>query len=517
MEQTYNIFIIDDEVLVTSSLKALLNLEGYDDVFAFNNPSEALIALKDIKPDVIVSDFIMPEMNGLQFLAEAKKLHPDTSMMLLTGYADKENAIRAINEVGLYKYIEKPWDNDDLIINIKNAIERSHLVGDLKEKIIQLEAANKKLHVYSTSLEDLVAQRTLDLKESNSKLNAVISNCADGIIIFSRSGHVTSVNPACEDLFGLSDFLLYSKTIRELFVSEKEIDFSSVLSKKEDQLLRDLYLINFVNESRLPIEFSFACIQADVPAEDRYVCVIRDVSVQKEMERLRDDFIATLTHDLRTPLLAAIQTLQFFLDGSLGALEDKQTLLLQTMRKSNQDMLGLVNALLEVYKYESGKLHLVKSIFSVNDLIDRCCDEVMPLILNKQMVLNKDLASTLDIEISADKNELRRVIMNFLGNAISYTQEGGQIDVKATSQGSDVIFSVKDNGIGIDKLDVPKLFKRFSQGTTQKRSASTGLGLYLSKQIIEAHGGKIWLESDKGKGSEFSFLLLDSVIVKDRV
>ena len=93
-----------------------------------------------------------------------------------------------------------------------------------------------------------------------------------------------------------------------------------------------------------------------------------------------------------------------------------------------------------------------------------------------------------------------------MGNAVKYTQEGGKIEIKAEIDGKDLRFAIKDNGEGIYKQDIPKLFKRFSQGTQEKRSISTGLGLYLSKQIIDAHGGKIWLESDKGKGSEFFFV-----------
>ena len=134
MQLPYKILVLDDDKLVTSSLKSLLMLEGFTDVVYFNSPNSAVEYLKDNQRDVIISDFMMPEMNGLEFLSEAKKMYPNSSMILLTGYADKENAIKAINEVGLYKYIEKPWDNDELIINIKNAYERTHLVSELEQK-----------------------------------------------------------------------------------------------------------------------------------------------------------------------------------------------------------------------------------------------------------------------------------------------------------------------------------------------------------------------------------------------
>ena len=234
------------------------------------------------------------------------------------------------------------------------------------------------------------------------------------------------------------------------------------------------------------------------------------------MDRLREDFIATLTHDLRTPSVAAIQTLEYFLNGKLGELTDKQKMLLETMKKSNEDMLGLVNTLLEVYKYEAGRLKLVKTSFFFDDLINECINQVMPIVNSKNQTLVKNLSNLENINIYADRNEIRRVIINLLGNAIKYTQNNGNIEVNVYVEDNDLHFSVKDNGEGIYKQDIPKLFKRFSQGTQEKRSISTGLGLYLSKQIIDAHGGKIWLESDKGKGSEFFFLLLNVVINKEK-
>ena len=116
-----------------------------------------------------------------------------------------------------------------------------------------------------------------------------------------------------------------------------------------------------------------------------------------------------------------------------------------------------------------------------------------------------------NLHICADKAEIKRVIINLCGNAVNYTNKGGEIVITAKAQPNDFIFSVADNGNGIPKEDIPKLFSRFSQGTNRQRSTGTGLGLYLSRQIIEAHGGKIWIDSKLNKGSEFSFLLTDVV------
>ena len=115
------------------------------------------------------------------------------------------------------------------------------------------------------------------------------------------------------------------------------------------------------------------------------------------------------------------------------------------------------------------------------------------------------------LKINADKTELRRVICNLCGNAINYTQQSGKVSLIIKAEGNDLIFSVSDNGSGIPQEDIPNLFQRFSQGTSTKRSTGTGLGLYLSRQIIEAHNGKIWLDTMLNKGSEFSFLLTDVI------
>lgn len=513
MIKSSKIVVVDDDKIVTSALKTLLRIEGFTNTHYYNDPIEAVEFLKLNKPDLIISDFLMPEMNGLEFLSAAKKLYPEISMILLTGYADKENAIKAINEVGLYKYIEKPWDNDDLIMNIRNGIERSHILSQLRDKIGELEVAKGQLEVYSHGLEEKVAEKTLDLRKSNSKLSGIINYCADGIIIIDENGKIEQANPSCENMIGLSEETLKNMNFANVTYSEQKKDFKEALKEKSEVFLRDCYILNSISDKKIPVEISLAAISSEENEKvKKFVGVIRDVRVQKEMERLRDDFIATLTHDLRTPLLAAIQTLKFFLDGSLGDVQEKQKVLLSTMQRSNVDLLGLVNALLEVYKYEAGKLTLCKSNFVLKDLVSQCFAELEPLAKNKDLEFNLVFNPESSMIISADRGEIRRVITNLCGNAINYTKNGGKIDIEVKEQLGDIIFSVTDNGNGIPAEDIPQLFKRFSQGTSKKRSTGTGLGLYLSRQIIEAHDGKIWLESRLNKGSEFSFLLTGVVV-----
>lgn len=512
MYKSKKIVVVDDDNIVLSTLKMLLEIEGFENVEYFSSPKEALEYLHANMPDLILSDFMMPEMNGFEFLSEAKKLYKDVSMILLTGYADKENAIKAINEVGIYKYIEKPWDNEDLLINIRNGIERSNLISELNNKIEELSQAKAQLEKYSHSLEEIVMQKTADLVESNTKLSAIINHCADGIVIISSEAKIVQANPAFENLTGLDMHLLEDKDFKSLLEKE-EHKISKTINENKEVLIRDVAIKNCINGKNIPVEINFAPISTDNNTQNNYVGVVRNVSLQKEMDRLRDDFIATLTHDLRTPLLAAIQTLQFFLDGSLGEIEERQKTLLDTMKKSNEDMLGLVNALLEVYKYESGKLNLCKTTFSLDSFIKDCIAQIKPLADKKNITIKTQYDENTDL--TADRNEMRRVLLNLCGNALNHTQENGEIEISASNQEEDLILNVKDNGTGIPKEDISKLFKRFSQGTSKKRSAGTGLGLYLSRQIIEAHNGKIWAESEVNKGSVFSFMLPKSLKTKD--
>ena len=149
--ETPVIAIVDDEEMVLTSLRSFLLLETDYDVETFSSPQSAISALSEKPVDLVISDYLMPGMNGIEFLLEVKRLHPFATRILLTGYADKENAIKAINEVGLYQYVEKPWNNDDLKITIQNGLERRFLMEKLEQKIREVQNVQQ-------SLQDIQAQ-----------------------------------------------------------------------------------------------------------------------------------------------------------------------------------------------------------------------------------------------------------------------------------------------------------------------------------------------------------------------
>ena len=146
-DSVYNetIVLVDDEEMVLTSIDSFLNLETDYNVVTFTSPKEALKYIGNNTVDLVVSDYVMPEMDGIAFLARVREIKPEIPRIILTGYADKENAIKAINEVGLFQYIEKPWDNDDLKIVIRNGIEKQQLLRRLQEKMIEIDKAHSEL------------------------------------------------------------------------------------------------------------------------------------------------------------------------------------------------------------------------------------------------------------------------------------------------------------------------------------------------------------------------------------
>lgn len=505
-ENVKRLILVDDEEMVISSIKNYLMLETDYEILTFNKPKKALEALKNTSISLAISDFLMPEMDGIEFLNEVKKLYPNATLILLTGYADKENAIKAINDIGIYKYIEKPWDNEILKITIDNAFERTNLIIKLEKKVDELNQAKAELKSYNEKLELVVRQRTEALRFINAELEAIIESSADCILTLNENFILTSSNTALEILIGCKQENIIGKLLTEVITIN---DIPDLTSKKikTPLLCSNCSIYNVELEKLIPVELHIAPIVTDEHCSTNdYVIVARDITAQKEAERLREDFIATLTHDLRTPLHASIQTLNFFLDKTLGDLNDKQVKYLDTMRTSNNDMLGLVNALLKVYKYESGESSLVKSNFNIIELIEQCTNEIKSLVAKKNQVLQEEL-NEVEIIINADKNEIKRVLANFIGNAINYTPVNGKIYVRTRVDKHNVYVTVSDTGRGIPESDLGKLFQRFSQGTTKQRSSGTGLGLYLSRQIIEAHNGKVWVNSTENEGSTFGFSL----------
>jgi two-component system, sensor histidine kinase and response regulator len=227
------------------------------------------------------------------------------------------------------------------------------------------------------------------------------------------------------------------------------------------------------------------------------------IDERDQMANLRADFVSRFTHDLRIPLVASNRVLKLLLEGRFCEVSPQLQEIIDTMIGSNQDLLEMVNTLLEVYRHEAGCKTLKISACNIQELVSEVSQELTPLAEEKGLAININIGETTST-VMGDRVELRRVLTNILGNAIKFTDKGS-VDINCHLTPVDVTIDIQDTGPGISKQDQGILFERFRQGKHQR--SGSGLGLYLSRCIIEAHQGTIDVTSEPGQGSTFTIRL----------
>lgn len=242
------------------------------------------------------------------------------------------------------------------------------------------------------------------------------------------------------------------------------------------------------------------------------IAIFSNVSDRVRLQQQREDFVATLTHDLKTPILAANRAVKLLMDGDFGEVSEQQNKILETIHQSNEAMYKMVQTLLDVYRYDSGAKKLNLQPQDLNLCIKQLVDELMPLANSKSVTLVAP-STKASINVGCDQEEIRRVLQNLVDNSLKFTPNGGTISIDVQQNESITTVSISDTGKGISDEDKPKLFQRFWQAASSGRYyASTGLGLYLCKKIVEHHGGRIWCESELGQGSKFTFTIANKGI-----
>ena len=220
-------------------------------------------------------------------------------------------------------------------------------------------------------------------------------------------------------------------------------------------------------------------------------------------DKIKNEFLASVSHELRTPLNAIIGFSDILTSQVYGDLNDKQIAYVKDIQIAGIQLLGMVNEILDISKIEANAIKLVKRYFEVSRPVIETCNILMPLIKNKNINLSYHIDK--DIDIFADYQKIQQVLYNLLSNAIKYTPDKGSIVITVTNTAKKVKFSIKDSGIGIDKKDQKRIFGKFVQleDAFYKKETSTGLGLTITKQLVEMHKGTIKIISEKGKGAEF--------------
>lgn len=336
-------------------------------------------------------------------------------------------------------------------------------------------------------------------------------------ILFEKQRAETVINSLKDASIGVDNkgTILFANQQALQLLSLKEHDIVGLLTKeveKRNDLFR--FLVNEQTNTPFKIvvdnrENYFTKEIMDIEQQGSKagtVIVLKNITPFKELDTAKTNFMATISHELKTPLASSDFSLKLLEDERTGSLNNEQKELVQSLKDDNRRLLKILSELLDLSQVESGRLQLNMQQFSPYTIIEKAEQFVLNAARNKNVSIKKDIAGNLPL-INADEEKLIWVLNNFLTNAIKHSYESSTIEISVKQAGATIVFSVKDNGKGIEEKYLPRLFDRYFKvpGTSEK--SGTGLGLAISKEFIEAHGGKIDVVSSFGGGSTFSFTL----------
>lgn len=362
---------------------------------------------------------------------------------------------------------------------------RTDEIGQLEQAFNQLAA---QLH---TQIEEL--------KSEQGKLAAVLAHMTDGILIIDETGGVQLINPAAEQLFSLTAENALGRTLAEVTRQHQLVDLWRQCQTTAAQQSTTMEL----SPDRLFIQAIATPLPKAMPGGT--LLVLQNLTRLRRLEMVRRDFISNVSHELRTPL-ASLKALTETLMG--GALEDPPAArrFLLRMEHEIDNLTQLVQELLELSRIESRQVPLEKHSIAPCDLLSPAVERMQLQAERAGLTLRLDCPPDLPA-VLVDPGRMQQVLINLIHNAIKFTSPGGAVVVSTYLEGSRVIFSIKDTGVGIDPEALPRIFERFYKADRARSGGGTGLGLSIARHLVEAHGGRIWAESAPGKGSTFYFSL----------
>ena len=340
-----------------------------------------------------------------------------------------------------------------------------------------------------------------------SKLNEVLSSIMDGIIALDFNKNVVLINKAGEEITGFRQEETIGHPIDKLihlYADTEEVVSKTYCQQPFNQVIK--LIGKDGKQSKLVV--STAKLDSSVPTNVHCILILHDIAREEELEQMRLDFVSMASHELRTPLTSIIGYLSVFVEENKDKVEKGEIDLLQKSLISAKQLLILVQNLLSVNKIEREQMSVVSQPLDFIPIITKAVEDLKSQAVQKNVILNFDPPNNVP-KILADPIRAPEVITNLVANAINYTNPGGKVDVSIQVSPTDLTTIVADSGIGVPKEAISHLFNKFFRvsNTAQQASKGTGLGLYISKSIIEKLGGKIWVESELGKGSKFSFSL----------
>lgn len=471
--QNSQILVVDDIAANIELLKEVLKPFGMNPT-CFTDPAKALNSINRQKFDLIILDIMMPYMTGFEFAEKLKESQYNctTPIIFISALDEKESKLKGYN-LGSYAYIEKPFDMQTT---------RAQIYNILKIKKLQDSLFNEK-----------------------EKLDNIFKFSDSEIILTDRNFSIISHS---------------NRYITEL--PEKNKNFIDLINKiNPEQIISNILNFQSIPEQNLSlkIQFNNISLQREIPADmniskiftentilNGYLIIIRDISQEIAIQNQKETFIATLTHDLKTPVRAQIRALELILENKFGVIENDLRDILNEVLSSCKFMQYMTDNLLTKYKSDNDQLNIVKEKNSLYELIKNNSENLRYLIEQKNQKIN--ILYNTDIkELEFDPHEIERVLNNLIINASEYTHENGEITINVDEKDNFLRISISDNGWGIPQEDMGKIFDEYITSAKKFRKVGYGLGLYICKRIIEEHKGQIYVNSEVGRGSEFIFTL----------
>jgi len=360
------------------------------------------------------------------------------------------------------------------------------------------------------TLDQAFHKMATELKEAYRRQGAIVDNAQDVICSLDRNGTFVEINPACEELLGYASEELEGKRFIDLVADQNRtlaLNFFKELREGKEQKPQEIILLKRNDDQADGFKEIDALWSAHWSEEEEsFFCVIHDITDRRQAERMKQEVVSMVTHDLRTPITTVQNFLEFLEDGFYGQVNERGSKYLYLAQRNSERMMTLINDLLDIEKIKSGMMELELADLPLTRSFTLCKE--LQTSWAEQLGVQLDFHQT-DIVVRADEDRLGRVLSNLVSNALKFSPRGATVSVWAERRGSTVYIVVKDQGPGVPANMLQSIFDRFQQvrGQGPKTKGGSGLGLAICKAIVELHGGKIWVQSEEGKGSAFTFSL----------
>ncbi|AXN38995.1 cell wall metabolism sensor histidine kinase WalK [Peribacillus butanolivorans] len=387
-------------------------------------------------------------------------------------------------------------------------------MSDMRKQALVMAKGNfsRKVRVYG---DDEIGQLavtfnnlTKKLQESQSstegerrKLSSVLTNMTDGVISTDRRGRVNLINEPAARLLNVSHETVMNQPIIEVLGLEEEYKFEDLLEERESIIL------DYSKKGRpFILRGNFSVIQKETGFVNGLITVLHDITEQEKIEGERREFVANVSHELRTPLTTMRSYLEALADGAWKDEEIAPSFLSVTQNETER-MIRLVNDLLQLSKMDSKDYRLKTGWVNFNKFYDHIIDR-FEMTKNDDITFKRDLSKDAFF-VDIDEDKITQVLYNIISNSLKYSPEGGQVTFRVRAAESFIVVSITDQGVGIPKNVIDKIFDRFYRvdKARARNLGGTGLGLAIAKEMVVAHGGKIWAESVDGKGTTVFFTL----------